>query len=214
MSTRTQTFDEFKPINTDEVMTKLNDLNNGDMYEMEVNSKTKPTAFPSNATRTAVNTVEIKDGFNMYNVLPHEIIGDVDVMIKDNHVRFEYEAKGYSFVIVEIRNVTKPFTQEQKASNISILESKLSDIDKVNSVEMHESFGCKRLEIEVEHINQYYGEIEINYHLNKVVMPIKSILNNCGSMFDNIEVITPDKEQSWYNNNLYNNATVTVYFDE
>lgn len=102
MSQTTQNFDEFEPLNTDEVINKLNELNNGDMYEMEVNSKTKPTAFPANTTRTGVNTVEIKDEFNMYNVLPHEIIGNVDVIIKDNYVRFEYEAKGYSYVVVEI----------------------------------------------------------------------------------------------------------------
>jgi len=213
MSIKTHTFDEFEAMNTDKVMNKLSSMNNTGLFEMEVNSKTKATAFPANFTRTGVNTVEITDDYNIYSVLPNDIIGNVEVDYYDDYIRFEYEAKGYQYVVVEIRNITKPFTNEQKSTNLSMFKSRLNNIDKVKNVEVYEEYDYNRLEVEVEHSQSWDDDIQIEYHLNKVLGPIRSEINSVDELFDDIQVHTPNKINHRFYENIYNRPIVSIYVE-
>jgi len=213
MSIQTHTFDEFDAMDTDKVMNKLGEMNDTGLFEMEVNSKTKPTAFPANFTRTAVNTVEIEQDYNIYHVLPHDIIGNVEVNYYDDYIRFDYEARGFQYVVVEISNITKPFTKEQKDTTLSIFKSRLNNVDKVKSVEVYEEYDYNRLEVEVEHSQSWTDEIKIEYHLNKVLGPIRSEINSFDDLFDDIQIHTPNRINHRYADNVYNRPIVSIYVE-
>jgi len=204
----------------DNIIDKINELNNQGYMSVDVREKTNTSAFPVNTRRHGGGFKNVESFEDLLNVLHDDIRGEqITFKIEENAVIAEYETRGCEWVETRFKSPDNRLNEMQRKQAVEELQKEFKSIDKVSSVDYEQplvkweknvDYETVKYDIVVTH-RESYSDTKIPYHLNKVLNPVRGVLNKFEELcIDEIEYVeTPNKKTGKLSRG-YTSATIRV----
>jgi hypothetical protein len=221
--------EEFAQLNGEEtIMNKISELRHHGYVSIDVNEKTRSTAFPENTKRYGGAFEMVRSFDGLVQTLHNDRYTDELIFsILENEVTVEYETRGCSTVNVRFTSPDR-LNEIQREQAVESMKDEFERINKVESVQYQkydnkENTDYEKVIFDIEVSTRptrgstkfsnrcQKSHFEIPYHMSSVVNPVRGVLSKFEDLCVNkIEYMTtPDKDKKELHNR-YDSSKIKV----